>query len=116
MLVRHNDTNFPACDSVSPLLTGLVMDEVSKLYPLLSRALDSASTDLYHAITTAISLSEAPLLPPRDRMSDSSHWPLSAAKSNISRFSSLMSKLERNKKYKQKFLKENEKSSSLLIF
>jgi len=37
MLARHNDTNFPACDSLSPLLTGHVMDEVSKLYPLLPR-------------------------------------------------------------------------------
>ena len=116
MLVRHNDTNFPAGDSVSPLLTGPVMDEVSKLYPLLSRAADSASTDLYHAITTAISLSEAPLLPPRDRMSDSSHWPLSVAKCHI--FQVLVTNVQarRNKKYKQKLSKENEKSSSLHIF
>lgn len=84
MLARLNDTNFSACDSVSPLLTGLVMDEVSKLYSLLSQATDSASTDLYHAITTTISLSAAPLLPPLDRMSDSSHWTLLRAAASFS--------------------------------
>ena len=82
------------------------MDEVSKLYPLLSRAADSASTDLYHTITTAISLSEAPLLPPRDRMSDSSHWPLMAAKCSISRFSSLTSKLGETRNTKRNSVKK----------
>jgi len=116
MLVRHNDTNFPACDSVSPLLTGLVMDEVSKLYPLLSRATDSASTDLYHAITTAISLSEAPLLPPRDRMSDSSHWSLTAAKCSISRFSSLTPKLDETRNTNRKSVKKMKNRLLYLLF
>jgi hypothetical protein len=116
MLVRHNDTNFPTGDSVSPLLTGLVMDEVSKLYPLLSRATDSASTDLYHAITTTISLSAAPLLPPLDRMSDSSHWPLTADKRSICRLSSLTSKLDETRNADRNYVKKIEKQCSLPIF
>lgn len=91
--------------TVSPLLTGLVMDEVSKLYPLLSRPALSDSTDLYHAITRAISLSAATVLPPRDRMSDSSHWtPTDNHDATFPRFPSLTSELDERRNMNRIFL------------